>query len=137
MAILIYALLGVTSMIAVQSGGVSASTGTGQAAITRGYYVSAATVLAQARLEQMKRLRYVLGPPAVDEIGAPIPSGFEDEAYGTIAGHPNFSRRVRVQSGTPGPNLKTVTVRVTFTLPTERAMQVESVVLGTIIAARP
>jgi hypothetical protein len=136
-AVLTIGLLGVAGALMVQAGGVAAGLSTGQAAITRGYYVSTATMLAQERLEQVRRLQYAIGPPSVDQIGAPTPVGFEDEAYGTIAGFPNFTREVRVQSGIPVANTKTVTVTVRFRLPTQRGTNTESLAMSTVIAARP
>jgi prepilin-type N-terminal cleavage/methylation domain-containing protein len=136
MAILLVGLLGVTGTLALQSGGIGASLAVGQAAVTRGYYVSTATLLAQERLEQMKRLEYRLGPPPVDEFGAdPVPAPFPDE--NPVQGFPNFSRRVRVQSGVPASNMKTITVTVGFTLPTATGMTQESLALTTLLAARP
>ena len=138
MAILTIGLLGILAGAGVQSGGIAASLPFGQAAVTRGQFVSTATMLAQQRLEQLKRLQYIVGPPAVDQFGAdPIPAGFADEGFGTIAGFPNFSRQVRVQTGVPAANMKTVTVTVTFNLPKETGTGQENLVINTIIAARP
>lgn len=142
-AILTIALLGIAATTALQSGGIAASLSFGQAAVTRGQYVSSATFLAQDRLEQLKRLQYSIGPPAVDQIGGgPAPNGaapiaLPDEDFGTIAGYPNFRRQIRVQTGTPAANMKTVTVTVTFNLPTDVGMNQEAVAVNTLIAARP
>ncbi len=138
LAILTIAVLGVAGGVLVQSGGIAASLPVGQAAVTRGYYVSTATVLAQQRQEQLKRLQYTVGPPAVDQFGAgPTPAGFADEDFGSISGYPNFRREVRVQTGVPGANMKTVTVTVRFNLPTQTGTNQESLAVSTIIAARP
>ena len=135
-AIISIGLLGFASAITMQSGGIASAASAGQGAVTRGYYLSTAILLAQDRLEQVKRLQYSVGPPAVDQIGAPIPTGFSDEDMGSISGYANFSRQVRVENY-PSSNVKTVTVTVTFNLPTATAINTESVVLTTLIAARP
>jgi len=138
MTILTVALLGIAGTVAVQSGGLAASLPFGQAAVTRGHYVSTATMLAQERLEQLRRLQYSVGPPAVDQFGAdPIPAGFEDEGFGSMTGYPSLSRQVRVQTGTPAANTKTVTVTVLFNLPKETGTSQEGIAISTIIAARP
>lgn len=131
-ALLAIGLLGITAA-GVQSGGIAASISFGQAAVTRGHYVSTATMLAQQRLEQLKRLQYSL--TLGDQFGAdPIPAGFADEGFGAIAGFPNFSRRVSVLTAA---NMKTVTVTVLFNLPKETGIGQENLVINTIIAARP
>lgn len=140
MAILTVALLGIAAGGGVQSGGIAASLPFGQAAVTRGHYVSTATMLAQQRLEELKRLQYIVGPPAVDQIlpNAPnAPAPLPDEGFGAIPGFPNFSRQVRVQTGVPAANMKTVTVTILFNLPKETGIGQESLVINTIIAARP
>src|SRR5207245_10974482 len=58
MSIISIGLLGLAGAMTVQSGGLSSSIAMGQGAVTRGYYVSTATLLAQDRLEQVKRLTY-------------------------------------------------------------------------------
>lgn len=134
--ILTVALLGVAGTAAIQSGGLGASLSFGQAAVTRGHYISTATFLAQERLEALKRLSYRIGPPAVDEYGAgSIPTGFADET--PVSGFPNFNRQVRVQTGAPAANMKTVTVTVTFTPPKETGIGQDSIVISTLVAARP
>lgn len=133
MALLTVGLLGVGAALAVQSGVVTGVT-TGQAAVTRGYYGSTATMLAHERLEQVRRLQYTV---SVDELSEPTPTGFEDEKFGSIAGLPDFSREVRIQGATPAANSKTVTVTVRYNLPTDNKTITESVILSTIIAARP
>ena len=141
MAILTIALLGVAGTTLLQSGGIAASITSGQAAVSRGQYVSTATFLAQDRLEQAKGLQYTLQPP-VDQIGGgpspgAAPSALPDEAFGAITAYPNFRRQVRVLADTPAASMKTVTVTVTFHLPTAAGSNTESVAVGTIIAARP
>jgi prepilin-type N-terminal cleavage/methylation domain-containing protein len=136
LAILTVGLLGVAGAVAVQSGGVAASIPFGQGVITRSHYVSTAVMLVEERLEQLKRLQYSVS--LGDQFGAdPIPAGFADEDFGTLAGFPNFRREVRVQTGAPAANMKTVTVTVRFNLPNAPAQSQESVVLATLIAARP
>lgn len=136
LAILTVGLLGVAGAVAVQSGGVAASLPFGQGVITRSHYMSTATMLAQERLEELKRLQYSVS--LGDQFGAdPTPAGFADEDFGTLAGLPNFRREVRVQTGAPAANMKTVTVTVRFNLPNAPAQSQESVVLTTLIAARP
>ena len=135
-AVLAIGLLGVAGTMTLQTGAVSSAVSTGQGAVTRGYYLSTAIVLAQDRLEQVKRLTYTIGPPAVDQIAVPTPAGFSDEDFGTIPGYAGFSRQVRVENY-PASNLKTVTVTVLFKAPTITGANTESVALSTLIAARP
>jgi hypothetical protein len=135
-ALLTVGLLGVGAALLAQTGGVAAGMTSGQAAVTRAHYLSTATLLAQDRLEQIKRLQYTIGPPVVDQITAPTPAGFEDEAFGTMTEYPAFSRQVRVVSATPSANTKTVTVTVQFRLPTATGRNDESVAVSTVIAAR-
>lgn len=145
MVILSVALLGVGLAVATQSGGMAASFPVGQAAVTRGYYISAAIMLAQERLEDVTRLQYVLTPsPGVDGFcsGTPpcsgtgqTPPGFSTSSV-SIGGI-SFSREVKVDHNTPATNMKTITVTVTFTLPKEFGSGQESVKLGTLVAARP
>jgi prepilin-type N-terminal cleavage/methylation domain-containing protein len=135
-ALLGIGLAGVGSAL-VPSGGVASAVTSGQSAVGRGYYVSTATMLAQDRLEQIKRLQYSVGPPAVDEITAPTPAGFENEGFGAIPQYPAFSRQVAVSAATPTATTKTVTVTVQFRVPNASGfMNVESVAVSTVIAAR-
>jgi prepilin-type N-terminal cleavage/methylation domain-containing protein len=136
MAILSIGLLGVAGAMTVQSGAVASAVTGGQGAVTHGYYASTAIVLAQDRLEQVKRLQYTIGSPAVDQIAAPIPTGLDDEAFGSIPGYAGFSRQVRVENY-PASSLKTVTVTVLFRAPMSTGVNTESVALSTLIAARP
>ena len=138
LAILTVALLGVAGAVAVQSGGIAVSLPLGQAAVTRGHHVSTATFLAHERLEQVRRLQYRIGPPALDEIGAGAPpTALPDEDFGTIAGFPDFRREVTVQDAVPGESLKTVGVTVKFALPGGAGIALESISMSTIVAARP
>jgi hypothetical protein len=135
--ILTVAVLGVVGALVLQRG-VSSSFDSGQAAVNRGHFVSTATFLAQDRIEQIKRLRYTLTPPPVDEIGAGSPpAGLPDEDYGTIAGYPEFRREVSVQAGVPAADLKTVTVTVRFQRRSDTRTVNENIQLRTIVAARP
>jgi prepilin-type N-terminal cleavage/methylation domain-containing protein len=140
-ALLTIGVVGVAVAVGLQSGLASSMT-SGHAAVTRGHYLSAATMLAQERLEQVKRLQWTLGPPENDQF-LPLdangsPPGFADEDLGVIAGFPSFSRQVRVVNNEPaGASMKTVTVTVTFRLPMETKISQESVALSTLIAARP
>lgn len=136
-AILTIGLLGVGAALLAQSGGVAAGVTSGQAAVTRAFYLTTSTLLAQDRLEQVKRLEYTVGPPAVDQLTAPTPAGFEDEGFGAIAEYPAFSRQVRISSATPTATTKTVTVTVQFRLPTATGRNDESIAVSTVIAARP
>lgn len=133
LAILTIALLGVAATTALQSGGIAASLPFGQAAVTRGYYLSTATMLAQDRLEQVKRVQYRVGAADPFAPGNP-PPGFADET--PVNGFPNFNRRVRVVGG-PVADTKEVTVTVTFTLPTEQGANHENMRIGTLVAAKP
>lgn len=132
LAILTIALLGVAATTALQSGGIAGNFPFGQAAVTRGYYLSTATMLAQDRLEQVKRVQYTVGADPFAP-GNP-PPGFTDET--PVNGFPNFNRQVRVVGGPVG-DTKEVTVTVAFTLPTERGANQESMKISTLVAARP
>lgn len=137
MGILTIALLGSSSILAIHSG-IAGSLDLGQAAVSRGGYVSTATFLAQDGLEQIKRLEYTLGPPAVDGIGAGAPpAGLPDEDYGTIPGYQDFRREVTVEDGVPGPDRKLVTVTVRFRRFAPGGLTEEAVLARTIVAARP
>ncbi len=133
LAILTIALLGVAATTALQSGGIAASLPFGQAAVTRGYYLSTATMLAQDRLEQVKRVQYRVGATDPFAPGNP-PPGFADET--PVNGFPNFNRQVRVVGG-PVADTKEVTVTVAFTLPTEQGANRENMRIGTLVAAKP
>lgn len=143
LAILAVAVLGVAATTVLQSGGSAGAISFGRAAVTRGYYQTTATMLAQDRLEQVKRVQYRVGAADPFALGNPPPN-FADEPVGTIpvgAGpncpcYPNFSRQVRVFDG-PAPNTKQVTVTVAFTLPTAQGANQESINLTTLVAARP
>lgn len=127
--------LGVVGALGAKSGGVAAGESMGLTAVTRGNYVSTATMLAQQRLEQLKQLQYQIGPPAVDQFGAdPTPAGFADEP--AVAGYPSFRRQVRVQTGVPAANLKTITVTVSFRLPSQGGGD-QAIALSTLVAAMP
>ncbi len=134
LAILTIAVLGVAATTALQGGGIAGSISFGQAAVTRGYYLSTATMLAQDWLEQLKRVTYKVG----DAVFVPPPDKFADQSLGTIPGYPNFSRQVTVMAGTGGmANTSQVTVTVAFTLPTAQGANQESINIKTLVAARP
>src|SRR5574337_1282547 len=133
LAILTVAVLGVAATTALQSGGGSAGAiSFGQAAVTRGYYLSTATMLAQDRLEQVKRVQYRVGTDPFAP-GNP-PPGFADES--SVTNFPNFNRQVRVVAG-PAADTRRVTVTVAFTLPTAQGANQESINVTTLVAARP
>jgi Tfp pilus assembly protein PilV len=135
MMLLTVGFVGIVGALGAQSGGVAAGTSRGLATVTRGNYVSTATMLAQQRLEQLKQLRYQIAPP-IDDFGAdPTPAGFPNEA--PVANYPNFSRQVTVQTGVPAANLKTITVTVNFVLPTQSGSNQEAIALSTLVAATP
>lgn len=132
LAILTVAVLGVAATTALQSGGSAGAISFGQAAVTRGYYLSTATMLAQDRLEQVKRVQYRVGSDPFTP-GNPPPN-FADET--PVNGFPNFNRQVRVVTG-PVADTREVTVTVTFTLPTAQGANQESTRISTLVAARP
>jgi prepilin-type N-terminal cleavage/methylation domain-containing protein len=138
LAILTIAMLGVGATNALQSGGIAGAIPTGQAAVTRGYYQSTATLCAQNRLEQVKRVQYRVGAADPFAPGNP-PPGFADEPQpgqaSPIDCPPNSTRQVRVVDDPSGT--KRVTVTVAFTLPTDRGANQEGVRLSTLVAARP
>lgn len=133
------ALLGFAGGLALQSSsGITGGIELGQAAISRGRYVSSATFLAQDRLEQIKRLQYVFGPPLVDQIGAGAPpAALPDEDYGTIPGYQDFRREVTVQDGVPSASMKLITVTVRFRRFAQDGLRQEAILLRTTMAARP
>ncbi|MDE2059129.1 MAG: prepilin-type N-terminal cleavage/methylation domain-containing protein [candidate division NC10 bacterium] len=133
LAILTVAVLGVAATTILQSGGSAGGLSFGQAAVTRGYYLSTATMLAQDRLEQVKRVQYKVGADPFAP-GNP-PPGFPDES--PVTSFPNFNRQVRVVDGPVVPNTKQVTVTVAFTLPTSQGANQESINVKTLVAARP
>lgn len=132
MALLAMGILGVGVALTAQSGGLSFGSSFGLAAITRGNYLSTATMLAQGKLEEIKNAQYTA---SVDEI---TQANFPNEAYGAIASYPGFRRAVTIQNGAPSVGLKTTTVQVFFRPPRESGLgQEEGVQLVTIIARRP
>lgn len=133
LAILTIAVLGVAATTALQSGGSAGALSLGQAAVTRGYYQSTATMLAQDRLEQVKRVQYRVGAADPFAPGNPPPN-FPDES--PVNGFPNFTRQVRVVAG-PAADTRRVTVTVAFTLPTAQGANQEGVNITTLVAARP
>ena len=134
-AILTVALLGVAAAVMIQSSGIAASLTTGQAAVSRGYYASTAIMLAQERLEEVKRVQWkVSGTDPFGSSATEDPTGFSNES--SISGYTGFSRQVRIVD-LVASSLKTVTVTVTFTLPKEAGSAQESVALSTLIAVRP
>jgi len=130
-ALIVIGLLGLTATVG--SGAVSALS-SGQGVATRAYYVSTATTLAQQRLEQLRRLTY---SDSTDDFSSSPPTGFSDEDYGSISGYSNFKREVRVTSNSPGTNIKTISVKVTYRLPTATGRNEESLIVYTLRAKRP
>ena len=131
-ALLAVAVVGVGVGLGLQAGGLSFGSSFGLAAITRANYQSTATMLAQAKLEEIKNAQYTA---TVDEITI---ANFPDEAYGTIVGYPSYRRTLTIQNGVPVAGMKTTTVRVFFLPPRESGLgQEEGVQLVTIIAQRP
>jgi prepilin-type N-terminal cleavage/methylation domain-containing protein len=150
MLILTIGLLGVAGTVLVSNGGIVAGLTGGQTAVERGWAVSMATMLAQERLEQAKRLAWTLGPPVVDQIGptpGPPPGTdpsdplgrdfFRDEPFGDIDKYPAFAREVRVLDAAPGANLKTISVTVRYRSYGAQGFHEERLTLRTIVAARP
>lgn len=130
-ALIVIGLLGLTATVG--SGAVSGIV-SGQAGATRAYYVSTATALAQQRLEQLRRLTY---SDDTDDFASSPPTGFSDEDYGSISGYTSFKREVRVTSDSPGANIKTISVKVTYRLPTATGRNEESMIVYTLRAKRP
>ena len=131
-AILSVAFLGLGSALSLQ-GGLGAGITNGHAAVARSYYSTSAAMLAQQRLEQVKRLTYSL---TTDQMTAPTPTGFADEDFGTISSYPNYRREVRIQDY-PAENLKTITVTVSYRVVSVTGTRTESLALSTLVAARP
>jgi prepilin-type N-terminal cleavage/methylation domain-containing protein len=136
MAILTIGLLGVAGTMALSTGGVVAGLAGGQAAVEHGYAMSTATLLAQARLEEVKRLMWTL-VPAVDQIGGTPgpPPALPDEA--AVPDYPAFAREVRVLDATPAANMKTVSVTVRYRYSGGRGLSQEALTLRTVVAVRP
>ena len=143
MFVLMVGLMGVAGALVVSNShsGVAGGISGGQAAIERGNAMSTAIMLAQERMEQVKRLQYRVG--GTDAIGSTPgpPAGFADEGFNAITGYPNYQREVRVLDATPAANSKTVSVTVTVRFAgaraSEGALSTERITLRTIIAARP
>jgi prepilin-type N-terminal cleavage/methylation domain-containing protein len=131
LALITIALVGLTATV---GSGVVSGMSFGQAGATRAYYVSTATTLAQERLEQLKRLTY---DDSTDQFSSSPPSGFSDEDYGSISGYANFKREVRVTGNSPATNIKTISVKVTYRLPTATKRNEESIIVYTLRAKRP
>lgn len=131
-ALLTIGILGVGAALTMQAGGVSGGAGVGLAAVTRANYVSTATLLAQARIEQLKNTAY-----------AGIASLTEDYGAATLAGYPNYKRvtTVTTDSFTVGATpytVKRVAVQVFFRPPTESGLAPEAgVKLVTFISQHP
>jgi prepilin-type N-terminal cleavage/methylation domain-containing protein len=132
-ALLTIGLLGVGAAVTTQMGGISSSITVGQAAINRGYYVSTATFLAQEWMEQLKGLTY---SSTTDQLTNP-PSGYSTQDYGSISGYANFKRSVTVTDSSPATNIKTITVTITYRLPTASGSTEESLTVTTLRAQRP
>jgi len=130
-ALITIALVGLTATV---GSGVVSGMSWGQAGATRAYYISSATALAQERLEQLRRLTY---DDTTDQLSSSPPSGFSDEDYGSISGYSNFKREVRVSNDSPATNIKTISVKVSYRLPTATQRNEESVIVYTLRAKRP
>jgi prepilin-type N-terminal cleavage/methylation domain-containing protein len=131
-AILSIAFLGLGSALSVQ-GGLASRVTNGHAAVARSYSATTATMLAQQRIEQVKRLTYTL---TTDQMEAPTPAGFSDEDFGIISGYPDFRREVRVQNY-PAESMKTITVTVAYRVVSVTGTRTEALALSTLVAARP
>lgn len=133
MAILAIALAGIGVTVASQArGGVAAGATFGLAAVTRGNYMSTATMLAQARMEEVKNATYTA---LTDQITT---SNFPTEDYGGITNYTKYKRTVTIQADSPASAMKTITVTVYYKPPKESGLlQEENVSLVTIIARRP
>lgn len=133
MAILAIALAGIGVAVASQArGGVAGGATFGLAAVTRGNYISTATMLAQARMEEIRNATYTA---STDQITS---TNFPDQDYGSITNYTQFKRTVTISNGSPGAGMKTVKVTVYYKPPKETGLlQEEGLALETIIAQRP
>jgi prepilin-type N-terminal cleavage/methylation domain-containing protein len=126
-ALLTVGVLGVGVVLVAQSG-ISGGADFGTAVIARGNSYSTAAMLAQSRIEEMKRAGYAQVTVA----------NFGNEAYGAIATYPAYRRTVGIQDNLPDPGTKTITVDVFFR--PQRVggpSQEESVRLVTILGQHP
>lgn len=131
-ALLTIGILGVVATTGVQSRGVASGAAFGQAAVSRANSIATATMLAQARLEEIKNAQYTA---SADQITT---ANFPDEAYGAISGYTGYRRTVAIASSTPVAGAKTITVQVFFQPLLETGIgQEEGANLVTIIAQRP
>ena len=130
--------------------------------VQSGSHASAATYLAQQRVEQARNARWAVAP-AIDCLGAsatatdaPVPTGatcngstaatFADEAKGTITGFTDYARTTRITACTGGaecdginnPALRLVTVTVAYRPVTAAGVGATdaSVVLNWLVAQR-
>ena len=133
MSLLTIALAGIGVAVASQArGGVAGGVAFGLAAVTRGHYVSTATMLAQARMEEVKNATYTA---STDQITT---GNFPTEDYGSITNYTLFKRTVTIQADSPASAMKTITVTVYYKPPKESGLlQEENLSLVTIIARRP
>lgn len=134
MSILTIALAGIGVAVVSQSrGGVVAGTIFGLAAVTRGQYVSTATMLAQAKMEEIKNATYTASTDQITTSNFPA-----TEDYGSITNYTLYKRTVTIQADSPASAMKTITVTVYYKPPKESGLlQEENVTLVTIIARRP
>lgn len=136
LALLTIGIVGVGAALSLQAGGVARGVNVGLSAVSRGNYITTATMLAQERIEQMRNATYSISAAGVvvDQLTT---GSFPTEAYGGITSYTNYRRTVTIQNSTPAANMKTVTVQVFFRPPVETGLVTEeSVQMVTIIAAR-
>jgi hypothetical protein len=136
-AVLTIGLLGVAGALAVSTGGVTGGITGGQAAIERGFAASTAVMLAQEWVEEIKRRRYTASDDELVPTSPSAPTGFADQAFGSIPGYPNHSRQARIFADQPAANMKTVIVTVRYRYASATGTGEEGMTLGTIAARRP
>lgn len=143
LVLLTIAVLGIGAAVGVQSGGTAKGVSFGLGAVSRAGFVSTATFLAQDRLERVKGSlvqNYTVNPSEVitNPFGSVVGYDVAPPGFGDDTPSPNFNRRVRVVAGPTGTLATTqVNVTVTFNAPGDERVNTESVVVSTVMAARP
>lgn len=128
-ALLTIGIMGAGAALTLQSGGLAGGSSVGLAAITRANYLSTATMLAQARLEEIKNIA-LANPTNISAIDS-----LNGESTSPV---PNFMRSVAVVSGADPVRTRQVTVQVTYRPPAESGLgQQGSIRIVTIISQRP
>lgn len=136
LTLLTIGIVGAAAALSTQAGGVSGASNVGLAAIARSNAYSAATTLAQQKLEEMRNLAAQTG-------GTWPPAGLASSTESSIAGYATFSRTTTVAIDTSLPaniqgTTRKVTVEVFFTPMAETGTAPQtSIKVSTLVAQHP